>query len=64
MIENARAEATDPACGMTVDPGSPTAAGRTAEHEGQTYYFCSKGCILEFRDDAERYLDPSYTPTM
>jgi Cu+-exporting ATPase len=30
--------ATDPICGMTVDPKG--AAGKH-EHNGQTYYFCS-----------------------
>src|SRR3954468_17249458 len=31
----------DPVCGMTVDPAK--AAGQF-EHNGTTYYFCSKGC--------------------
>jgi Cu+-exporting ATPase len=30
---------------MDIDPAS--AAG-TSEHEGKTYYFCSRGCKLEF----------------
>jgi len=33
-----------------------------AEHKGQTYFFCSRGCMLDFQDDPERYLDPSYQP--
>lgn len=33
-----------------------------AEHEGKTYYFCSRGCMLDFKDEPERYLDPSYEP--
>ena len=53
------ATAVDPVCGMQVD----TAAARwTYEHEGITYYFCGKGCMLEFRDDPAKYLDPGYTP--
>ena len=44
---------TDPVCGMTVDPA--TAAG-SYEHQGQTYYFCSIGCLEDFRDDPESYL--------
>jgi hypothetical protein len=29
-----------------------------------TYYFCGKGCKLEFGDDPGTYLDPSHTPSM
>ncbi len=35
----------DPICGMTVNPA--TAAG-SYNHEGKTYYFCSKGCLQKF----------------
>src|SRR5688572_10176430 len=35
----------DPICGMKVDP--TTAAG-SYDHEGTTYYFCSKGCVEKF----------------
>ncbi len=56
--------ATDPVCGMTVDVEQATTSGLTAEHNGQTYYFCGKGCKLEFGDDPEKYFDPSYTPSM
>jgi YHS domain-containing protein len=34
-----------------------------AEHKGQTYFFCSRGCMLDFQDDPERHLDPSYQPS-
>src|SRR6058998_1554216 len=43
----------DPVCGMTVDPAR--AAGQV-EHQGQTYYFCSKGCAAKFAADPERYI--------
>ena len=36
----------DPVCGMTV---APAKAAGSFEHEGQTYYFCSKGCLEKFR---------------
>ncbi|HEY6058294.1 MAG TPA: YHS domain-containing protein [Candidatus Limnocylindrales bacterium] len=26
------------------------------------YVFCGKGCLLEFRDDPEKYLDAAYEP--
>ena len=34
------------------------------EYEGETYWFCGKGCMLEFQDDPEKYLDPSYEKSM
>ncbi|MDQ3219571.1 MAG: heavy metal translocating P-type ATPase [Acidobacteriota bacterium] len=41
----AKEEFIDPICGMTVDPA--TAAG-SYNHDGRTYYFCSKGCLQKF----------------
>jgi len=38
------------------------AAQWTAEHGGRTYYFCSRGCMLDFKDDPDKYLDPAYKP--
>ncbi len=40
-----REEAIDPICGMTVDVAT---AAFTSERDGQTYYFCSKGCKQRF----------------
>jgi YHS domain-containing protein len=57
-------EATDPVCGMTVDPESARAAGLSEEYEGVTYHFCGRGCLLDFRDDPDKYLDPGYRPSM
>ena len=54
----------DPVCGMTVDVAQAEADGLTLEHDGATYAFCGRGCLLEFRDDPARYLDPAYTPSM
>jgi Cu+-exporting ATPase len=45
--------ATDPVCGMQVDPHP---AKHRAEHEGRTYYFCSAGCREKFVADPKRYL--------
>ncbi len=42
----------DPICGMMVDPQQ--AAG-SFEYEGQTYFFCSAGCLEKFRADPERF---------
>lgn len=57
-------QATDPVCGMTVDVSTAQAAGLVVEHEGTSYYFCGRGCKLEFRDDPARYLNPSHRPSM
>jgi YHS domain-containing protein len=54
----------DPVCGMHVDPATAKANGLAVEHEGGEYVFCGKGCLLEFRDDPARYLDPRYTASM
>jgi YHS domain-containing protein len=58
------AQPHDPVCGMTVNPEVAGAAGLTAEHEGQSYYFCSTGCKLEFLEDPKRFFDPEYLPHM
>ncbi len=46
-------KATDPVCGMTVDPSS---AKHVFEHEGVTYYFCCAGCWTKFQSDPAKYL--------
>lgn len=56
--------ASDPVCGMQVEPATAVAKGLTAEHNGQTYYFCGKGCMLDFKDDPEPYFAPDYKPSM
>ena len=38
----------DPVCHMDIDPN--TAAG-TSEYEGTTYYFCGRGCKMDFDED-------------
>ena len=53
--------AVDPVCGMDVETDG---AQFMAEHNGETYYFCSRGCKLDFEEDPEHYLDPSYQPSM
>ncbi|MEP6807874.1 MAG: heavy metal translocating P-type ATPase [Chloroflexota bacterium] len=54
----------DPVCGMAIDPETARADGLVAEHEGQSYYFCGRGCRLEFLDDPTRFFDPDYLPRM
>ncbi|HEX5441806.1 MAG TPA: YHS domain-containing protein [Ktedonobacterales bacterium] len=45
--------ATDPVCGMEVDPA---AAAATSEYRGKTYYFCAVGCKKRFDNDPQSYI--------
>ena len=45
----------DPVCGMEVIPSS---AAATAEHDGETYYFCNVKCRDKFVTDPDKYLGP------
>lgn len=54
----------DPVCGMTVEPEAARAKGLHSAYKGTDYFFCGKGCKLEFDEDPERYLDPSHVPSM
>jgi Cu+-exporting ATPase len=47
-----KAEATDPVCGMTVDPRTAIAA----THAGRVWHFCCAGCRDAFVEDPQRYL--------
>ena len=38
----------DPVCGMSVDT---TTSQLSLDHDGTTYWFCGKGCLLDFQDD-------------
>ncbi|HXZ17059.1 MAG TPA: heavy metal translocating P-type ATPase, partial [Roseiarcus sp.] len=48
-------KATDPVCGMTVDPAT---AKHRADHGGETVYFCSARCREKFIAEPARYLGP------
>jgi P-type Cu+ transporter len=56
--------AKDPVCGMDVNPEIASAQGLRSEHGGETYYFCGKGCKLDFEDDPQRFFAPDYVPSM
>jgi P-type Cu+ transporter len=56
--------AVDPVCAMEVNREIATAQGLSAEHEGQTYFFCGKGCKLDFDEDPAKFLEPGYQPHM
>jgi P-type Cu+ transporter len=62
MNERASKEAhvaTDPVCGMMVDPH----AGKPSERfRGYAYFFCSEGCRKKFAADPTSYLDKTGEP--
>jgi P-type Cu+ transporter len=47
------AKVTDPVCKMEVDDQK---AAAQSEHQGHTYFFCSKVCKQKFDQDPGRYL--------
>jgi P-type Cu+ transporter len=49
----------DPVCGMTIDPAK--AAGKYT-YKGHEYAFCNLRCLVKFRADPERYLNPQQEP--
>jgi Cu+-exporting ATPase len=53
--ENKNNMATDPVCGMNVDP--ETAKYKNTYKE-QKYYFCAENCLKKFKADPEKYLAP------
>ncbi len=50
----------DPVCGMSVDPAT---AKFSAEHAGETYYFCSAKCHDKFVADPAAYLAKAEVPS-
>ena len=48
--------ATDPVCGMSIDPAT---AAAVRSHAGRNYFFCAPGCAEAFDADPQRYLAPS-----
>lgn len=64
MEELTMATAKDPVCGMEVNREIASAQGLTSEHEGSTYYFCGRGCKLDFDDEPGKYFAPDYVPSM
>lgn len=57
-IHSTTATYIDPICGMTVTP--ETAAGKL-EHNGETFYFCSEGCLEKFK---KQIATPEIEPPM
>ncbi len=54
MTATPRGELVDPVCGMSVAP--ETAAGKH-EYNGETFYFCSTGCLNKFKQNPASFLE-------
>jgi Cu+-exporting ATPase len=48
--ENTKLKFIDPICGMSVTPES---ASGSLKHDGETIYFCSKGCLEKYKKQIE-----------
>ena len=59
-----RPDGADPVCGMEVNREVAAPPGLSAEHEGHSFYFCGRGCKLDFDDDPSEFFDPDYVPHM
>ncbi|MBZ5737667.1 heavy metal translocating P-type ATPase [Nocardioides mangrovi] len=53
MSSHATDRATDPVCGMSVDPAT---AEHRATYDGHEYFFCNPGCREKFLADPHAYL--------
>jgi YHS domain-containing protein/uncharacterized membrane protein YraQ (UPF0718 family) len=51
--------ATDPVCGMSVDPATAT---EKSTYNGRDYYFCSPGCREEFEGHPDQYAEKVQVP--
>jgi YHS domain-containing protein len=49
---------------MTVEIAVAEAKDLHARHAGRDYWFCGRGCKLDFLEDPDRFLDPRYIPSM
>ena len=44
-------------------PGRHVGAVDPAETGVERFWFCGRGCMLDFGDEPSRYLDPAFTPS-
>ncbi len=51
----------DPVCGMEVDTDDRRTS--RSSYDGTTYWFCGRGCLLDFKDDPERFLSADQPPS-
>jgi YHS domain-containing protein len=49
---------------MVVEPSAAEARNLHVRLDGVDYYFCGRGCRLDFEEDPAHYLAPGYQPSM
>jgi len=54
-------QATDPVCGMSVNPDSAAGSSR---YGGKTYYFCSTRCKQRFDQSPASFIDPAHSASV
>ena len=55
IVDSTKQTLKDPVCGMQVDP----AKAASVDHHGETFSFCSQGCVTKFQADPDKYLQAS-----
>ncbi|MBI4674530.1 MAG: ATP-binding cassette domain-containing protein [Chloroflexi bacterium] len=58
QFKEMRTMAVDPVCGMSIERENGAV---TFEYAGTTYYFCARGCQMEFSQEPPKYLTASST---
>ncbi len=58
ILNQGTVSATDPVCGMSVDPATASASW---VYEGKPYHFCCTGCLQKFQSNPCQYLDGTRT---
>ena len=56
--------ATDPVCGMAVNREIASAQELTADYNGEAYFFCGRGCKLDFDENPAKFFEAGYQPSM
>jgi len=49
---------------MDVNPEVASAQALMSDHDGETYYFCGRGCKLDFDEEPAKFFEPGYQPSM
>ena len=49
---------------MAVAPAAAQVRGLHSRYRDVDFFFCGRGCKLDFDDDPEPYLEPGYVPRM
>ena len=48
---------------VATQPGRTVGAPDSSVAGGERFWFCGRGCLLDFQDESERYLDADFHPS-